>query len=152
MTQQHYLACVRGDEHLEPHFVRLLRDHWLAECGSADAGPATLAIQRALADASPGRVPAALRDYRLLLFGVDDLIRSEAELDVATLDELRAPTLGPLPPKDRGAALAAEQAALRKTFLTMGLVNAAFVYSMRGLGPTAPATLAGIVSALSART
>jgi hypothetical protein len=47
--------------------------------------------------------------------------------------------------------VAAQVAAHRKTFLTVGIVNAAFVYAMRTLGPTAPSMLAGVVSALSAR-
>ena len=32
-----------------------------------------------------------------------------------------------------------------------GIVNAAFVYAMRSLGPSAPAMLAGVVSALTSR-
>lgn len=148
VTQQHYLACVRGDESLEPHFVRLLKDHWTVECGATRTCSTALGIQEALARALPGRVPAALRDYRLLVFSCDDVLRRQAELDVVTLEEARGE---PLHPSDRLAVLVAQIAAHRKTFLTVGIVNAAFVYAMRSLGPTAPAMLAGVVSALSAR-
>lgn len=148
VTQQHYLACVRGAETLEPHFVRLLKHHWGVECGGTRKLNSALAIQEALGRALPGRVPAALRDYRLLVFSCDDVLRRQAELDVATLEEARGK---PLAPSDRTSVLAAEVAAHRKTFLTVGIVNAAFVYAMRSLGPTAPSMLAGVVSALSSR-
>jgi hypothetical protein len=148
VTQQHYLACVRGDEALEPHFVRLLKDHWTVECGASRTSSTALAIQEALGKALPGRTPAALRDYRLLVFGCDDVLRRQAELDVATLEDARGKPLGVA---ERTSVLASQVAAHRKTFLTVGIVNAAFVYAMRSLGPSAPAMLAGVVSALSAR-
>ncbi len=149
VTQQHYLACVRGDERLEPHFVRFLKQHWAVECGaSAKHSAAIVDIQHALAKATPGRVAPALRDYRLLVFAVDDVIQQQAALDIATLEEMRG---APLAEDARKAITTAEVAAHRKTFLTVGIVNAAFVYAMRSLGPTAPAMLAGVVSALAAR-
>ena len=166
VTQQHYLACVRGDETLEPAFVRVLKDHWTTECGQrgvpahglAAGAPASerserrpspsLAIQQALAAALPGRVPAALRDYRRIIFTLDDVLRRQSELDVQTLEAARKQ---PLSTGDREAVLTAQVAAHRKTFITFGIVNAAFVYAMTGLGPAAPAMLAGVVSALSTR-
>jgi len=148
VTQQHYLACVRGGESLEPSFVRLLKQHWSVECEkSGKCGPA-LAIQEGLAQALPGRIPAALRDYRLLVFSCDDVLRRQAELDVATLEDARG---APLATSIRAGIVAAQVAAHRKTFLTVGIVNASFVYAMRALGPTAPSMLAGVVSALSSR-
>lgn len=148
VTQQHYLACVRGDESLEPHFVRLLKEHWCVECGAAKTCGSAVAIQRALAAVLPGRVHAALRDYRLAVFSCDDVLRRQAELDVLTLGDARG---RPLAPGESEAVVAAQVAAHRKTFLTVGIVNAAFVYAMRTLGPTAPSMLAGVVSALSSR-
>ncbi len=148
VTQQHYLACVRGDESLEPSFVQVLKEHWAMECGRASTASSALAIQRALAEAPPGRVPSALRDYRRIVFSCDDVLRRQSELDVATLEVARG---APLPPSDREVILAAQFAAHRKTFITVAIVNAAFVYAIRSLGPSAPAMLAGIVSALSSR-
>jgi hypothetical protein len=148
VTQQHYLACVRGDERLEPHFVRLLRSHWEVECGLERTAGSVAALQRALARALPGRVPAVLRDYRLLVFVCDDVLRRQAVLDVDALGDARG---APLVGEQRANVLSAETVAHRKTFLTVGIVNVAFVYAMRSLGPTAPAVLAGIVAALSSR-
>ena len=148
VTQQHFLACVRGDENLEPHFVRLLKEHWDIECGAPKTHGAVLDIQHALGEALPGRVPSALRDYRLLVFSCDDVLRRQTELDVATLEDARG---RPLAPEDRARLLRALVAAHRETFLTDGIVNAAFVYAMRSLGPTAPSMLAGVVAALSTR-
>lgn len=148
VTQQHYLACVRGDEGLEPRFVRLLKDHWAVECGSSKTCASTLEIQRALASALPGRIPAALRDYRLLVFTCDDVLTRQANLDVETLELARGANLGGA---ERKSVRDCQIAAHRKTFLTVGIVNAAFVYAMRSLGPSAPAMLAGVVSALATR-
>lgn len=148
VTQQHYLACVRGDESLEPSFVRLLKDHWCVECGQSRTCGSALAIQQGLAQALPGRIPSALRDYRLLVFSCDDVLRRQAELDVKTLEDVRGK---PLSPSQTTAIVAAQVAAHRKTFLTVGIVNAAFVYAIRSLGPTAPSMLAGVVSALASR-
>jgi hypothetical protein len=148
VTQQHYLACVRGDESLEPHFVRLLKTHWNVECGAARARLSSLAIQEGLAHALPGRIPSALRDYRLLVFACDDVLRRQAVLDVVTLEAARHEPLGrAIQPIVTGSQVRA----MRKTFLTTGIANTAFVYAMRTLGPTAPAMLAGVVSALTSR-
>jgi hypothetical protein len=148
VTQQHYLASVRGDESLEPTFVKVLKDHWAMECGRTRGGSSTLAIQQALDKALPGRIPAALRDYRRIMFTSDDVLRRQSELDVETLEAACAAQLAPA---DRQSVLEAQFAAFRKTFITFGIVNAAFVYAMRTLGPTAPAMLAGVVTALSSR-
>jgi len=149
VTQQHYLACVRGDQSLEPHFVRVLKDHWSVECGGGSrTDSAALDIQKALGRALAGRIPSALRDYRLLVFSCDDVLRRQADLDIQTLEDLRG---APLSPAVRPAIATAQVAAHRKTFLTVGIVNAAFVYAMRTLGPTAPSMLAGVVTALSSR-
>ncbi|MBX3206334.1 MAG: hypothetical protein KF764_14775, partial [Labilithrix sp.] len=148
VTQQHYLACVRGDESLEPSFVKVLKEHWTMECGRTRGASSALQIQHALAAALPGRVPAALRDYRRIVFTIDDVLRRQAALDVETLEVVRDARLSST---ERGVVLDAQFAAFRKTFITFGIVNAAFVYAMRSLGPTAPATLAGVVSALSSR-
>jgi hypothetical protein len=148
VTQQHYLACVRGHESLEPSFVKVLKDHWTMECGHTRSASSALLVQQALAAALPGRVPAALRDYRRIMFTSDDVLRRQSELDVQTLESVRAARLSPA---DRESVQSAQFAALRKTFITYGIVNAAFVYAMRTLGPTAPSMLAGVVSALSSR-
>ncbi len=149
VTQQHYLACVRGDETLEPTFVRLLKEHWNLECGGDRPCGAVVAIQTMLMKTLPGRIPPALRDYRLLVFTIDDVLRRQAELDVATLEDVRG---APLTSSARKAAFDTEVAAHRKTFLTVGIVNAAFVYAMRSLGPAAPSMLAGVVASLATRT
>jgi hypothetical protein len=148
VTQQHYLACVRGAEPLEPHFVRLLKEHWTVECGQAQTCGSVIEIQQALSKATPGRVGPALRDYRLIVFACDDVLGRQAALDVATLEDLRGAALDS---SARETVLVAQRTAHRKTFLTVGIVNAAFVYAMRCLGPTAPSVLAGVVSALAAR-
>jgi hypothetical protein len=149
VTQQHYLACIRGDEALEPRFVQLLKKHWTVECGAPHTScTSSLSIQHALSQATPGRIPSALRDYRVLVFTCDDVLTRQTDLDVRTLENARA---APYVPLVRGAVSDAQLAAHRKTFLTVGIVNAAFVYAMRSLGPSAPAMLAGVVSALSAR-
>jgi hypothetical protein len=151
VTQQHYLACVRGDEGLEPTFVSVLKAHWTMECGRATDGSSrassTQAIQQSLAAALPGRVPAALRDYKRIVFACDDVLRRQSDLDVATLEEVR----GPLGGAARAILLEAQVAAHRKTFITFGIVNAAFVYAIQALGPAASSMLAGMVSSLSSR-
>jgi hypothetical protein len=73
----------------------------------------------------------------------------QADLDVTTLEAVVG---APLTPVTRKQAVFVETAAHRKTFLTVGIVNAAFIYAMRALGPASPALLAGIVAALSTRT
>lgn len=148
VTQQHYLACVRGHDALEPGFVKLLKDHWNLECGGERTCGSVVEIQAALSRALPGRIPSALRDYKIFVFAIDDVLRRQADLDVATLEDLRGQ---PFPSATRKAIVDAEVAAHRKTFLTVGIVNAAFVYAMRSLGPTAPSMLAGVVASLSSR-
>ncbi len=149
VTQQHYLACVRGDEPLDPTFVRLLKDHWNLECGGERTCSSVVAIQTELAKALPGRIPSALRDYKQLVFAIDDVLRRQAELDVQTLEQARGSAFASAL---RRTVVDVEVAAHRKTFLTVGIVNAAFVYAMRTLGPAAPSMLAGVVASLSSRT
>ncbi len=148
VTQQHYLACVRGDDNLEPRFVRLLRDHWRLDCGETNGCRSSFELSQALTRAPAGRIPSALRDYKTLVFTCDDVLSRQAELDVASLELAERRTI---PSAERVPLVKGQAAAHRKTFLTVGIVNAAFVYAMRSLGPAAPATLAGIVSGLAAR-
>lgn len=148
VTQQHYLACVRGKRSLEPSFVKVLKDHFSTECRDQQSPSSARAIEQALGVALPGRVPAALRDYRRIVFACDDVLRRQSELDVATLEDARGSSLSIA---DRPGVLTAQLASLRRTFLTFGIVNTAFVYAMRNLGPTAPAMLANVVTALSVR-
>lgn len=148
VTQPHYLACVQGDESLDASFVKVLKEHWESECGRSGSANGVAAIQRALVAALPGRAPAALRDYRRIVFAIDDVLHRQSARDVETFEALRG---GPLSPSGREELLAAHRAALRKTFLTFGIVNTAFIYSMRSLGPSAPDQLAALVTALSAR-
>ena len=146
VTQQHYLACVRGDESLEPQFVRLLKDHWTLECGRERHCSSAREIQDELARATPEQVSTGLRDYRVLVFACDDVLKRQADLDVKTLEKVRGSAL-----PDRRTVVLAQIAAHRKTFLTVGIVNAAFVYAMRALGPAASSMLAGVVHALGTR-
>ena len=124
--------------------MALLKGHWAVECGGTDRCRSLGALQRELARAPAGSVSEVLRDYRRLVCVCDDVLGRQAALDVATLSR-----------RDLGGgapALEAQRAAYRKTFLTMGIVNASFVYALRCLGPTAPAALAGVVASLSGRT
>lgn len=149
VTQQHYLACVRGDQALDPSFVRLLREHWVLECGGARSCNSLVEIQAKLAGILPGRIPSTLRDYKRMILAIEDVLERQGALDVETLEDARGAALGS--GGMRKAILALEVGSHRKTFLTMGIVNAAFVYAMRSLGPTAPAMLAGVVVSLSSR-
>lgn len=149
VTQQHYLAALRNDPPLEPHFVDILKSHWNVECGASERERGLVrAFEQVLADAPPSRAVPALRDYRLVLFAADDALYKQAVLDAAALEAMRGAAL---PEADRARVIHVEREAHRKTFLTVGVVNAAFVYAMRSLGPSAPATLAGVVSALASR-
>jgi hypothetical protein len=148
VTQQHYLACLRGDEGLEPQFVRVLKEHWAIECGVTNRCGSVLALQKVLGATPAENVPSGLADYRRLVFTCDDVVQRQAELDVVTFEQSSDRAFSA---HEQAAIASAQKAAHRKTFLTIGIVNAAFVYAMRTLGPTAPAMLAGIVAALSVR-
>ena len=88
----------------------------------AQSGPVA-SIQRALANVARGHIQEPLVDYRLLVFACDDLLRQQAELDVATLEDARGHAFAP---SERSPIVGVQIGAHRKAFLSAGIVNASF--------------------------
>ena len=149
VTQQHYLACVRGDESLEPHFVRLLKDHWSRRVRRRrELDGSALAIQQALgagaARARPVGAPR-LSAARLLVRR-----RPRAGRRSSTSRRSRTRRGAPLLRADRDAVVArAGRGASQDVPHGRHRQRRVRLCDAERSGPTAPAMLAGVVSALS---
>lgn len=132
MTQEHWLACVRDDEAIEPAFKQLLRFHWLEEARHARLD--ALLVERLASGADPAERERGLDDYLAIVALIDEALAAQVQLDRRSferatgrrLDEARA---------DEFCRL--QHAAQRQTFLASGMLHPRFVAALAGMGPGA---------------
>jgi hypothetical protein len=140
MTQEHWLACVRDDEAIEPAFKQLLRFHWLEEARHARLD--ALLVERLASGADPAERERGLDDYLAIVVLIDEALAAQVQLDRRSferatgrrLDEARADELCRL-----------QHAAQRQTFLASGMRHPRFVAALAGMGPGAIARVQSAV-------
>lgn len=128
MTQQHYTECVRGRNELDPLFVKLLHHHWLEE--SQHARIDALELAKLVAAATPDLIDRAFADYLDLVGAFDGLLAQQAGFD---LESLVAATGRRFSEREAKQVVDVQHAAYRRTFLTFGMRNRAFVDMVKSL-------------------
>jgi hypothetical protein len=140
-TQLHYLTCFRDDETLDPFTRHIFKAHWLEE--SQHARMDHLETLRAFEGMSEAEKDLAMGDLIDLVGAVDNLVRTQAELDVENLERYLGRTLGK---GERQEVLGAVVAAKRYTFIESGVTHPNF-QELFGMVAT-PAQQARVQSAL----
>lgn len=143
MTQQHWIACVRSDESLEPAFKKLLRYHWMEEAQHARLD--TLLVAELCAESSPRVRSDAVSDYLAIVALLDGALAEQATLDLATLERASQRALDAV---QRTTFQREQHAAMRRTFLVAGMTHPKFVASLARLSSNAVARVSDAVHGL----
>lgn len=116
MTQQHYLAMVKGDTSLEPSFARLLHQHWLEECQHARIDG--WIVESVAAGSSSEERADGFGDYVRLLEFFSGGLDQQVELDLEALERVTSRRLSE---PERSRFRDVQRKAQQRTFLSSGL-------------------------------
>lgn len=124
MTQHHYTDIFRSSEEresLDPIFVQIFKSHWIEE--SQHVRLDELEISRTVEQTDENAREAAIDQLLEIGGAFDGLLKSQVELDVASLERLAGRRL---PDADRTTVQVAQHRAYRYTFLVSALRNQKF--------------------------
>lgn len=137
MTQRHYVESVRTDGSLEPAFATLLEQHFVEEAQHAylDA----LVVHELAAERDASGIARGVDAYLEIVGMVDGLLDAQREMDLESLSRAIGRTLGG---DERAEIAAAQQRALRFTFLGSGMTHPRFVATLEAIAPHEAARVA----------
>lgn len=144
MTLAHYVEAIREDLSLDMLFVRLMHLHWLEE--SQHARIDALELDKLLRRTRPEQIEQGLADYLNLIEAFDGLLRTQAEMDVRSLEGASGRALGE---KQRTAVARSQHAGYRRTFLVLGMTNPTFLGHLRRVWPDGVARVREAAAALA---
>jgi hypothetical protein len=142
MTQRHYVESVHDAGDLDPQFKSLLRHHWMEEAQHAKLD--TLVIEAMAQACSERDLRAGLEDYAKIGAFLDGGLMQQVEFDVASLERASG---RPLRPAVRTALVAAQQQAMRWTFLGSGMTHPRFLETVEAIAPGARAQVEAMAPA-----
>jgi len=132
MTQRHYVESVRDDGELDAQFKSLLRHHWMEEAQHAKLD--TLMIEALVAAGSDRDLEAGLADYGKIGALLDAGLVQQVEFDVDSFERACGRRLGAA---ERERVMAAQQRAMRWTFLGSGMSHPRFLETVERIKPAA---------------
>ncbi|MEX2615549.1 MAG: hypothetical protein WD767_05595 [Alphaproteobacteria bacterium] len=132
MTQRHYTGSVREDRDIDPLFSSLLRHHWMEEAQHARLD--TLMVESLAEVHSAAEIAEGIDAYLAIGGMIDDGLKQQAEFDV---DALTRATGRHFDTAERDRLLAAQQRALRWTFIGSGMTHPNFLATVERLDPPA---------------
>jgi hypothetical protein len=118
MTQRHYVESVRDRDDLDPHFVSLLKHHWMEEAQHAKLD--TLMVEALVQSCSAAEIDQAFDDYLAIGALIDGALTKQVELD---LDALTRATGWRPSQQEYEQAFAVQQRANRWTYLGSGMTH-----------------------------
>jgi hypothetical protein len=145
LTQEHYLASVRGDISIDTRFAGLLKHHWQEEAQHAKLD--TLLIQELAAEASPQEIERAFDDYLSIAALLDGGLAAQVDLDIDALERHRGRRFDPA---DRAGLVAQQTRSYRRTFLVQGARHPSFVATLEQLSLDGAARVASVAARLDA--
>jgi hypothetical protein len=143
MTQQHWVASVRGDERIDPAFSELLRVHWMEEAQHARLD--AIVVTELAARSTAAEIDGALDAFAGLIELLDGALRDQVALDLDAFERADARRLSPA---ERDAFVRTQHASQRRVFLLDGLRHPAFLRTAHELSPRAPGRIAAIADRL----
>ena len=121
MTQQHYVECIKDNDHIDPFFAKLLKFHWLDEAQHAKLD--ALELEKLVALASREEIEQGIDEYLAILEAFDGLLKQQVEMDVKSLEGITKRTFSAEELEEiREAVLLS----YRKTFIVYGMTNPGF--------------------------
>jgi hypothetical protein len=133
MTQRHFLDSVRSNPHelLEPKFCSLLKHHWQEE--SQHARLDTLMVQDLAQKLDSAAIESAIDDYIAIVEYLNEGLKTQVQLDIASLE---IPIARTLTPTERDEIRQIQELSYQKAFLISGMTHPNFVQSVQELSTT----------------
>jgi hypothetical protein len=147
-TQHHYTEMFRPGEEkerLDPGFLRIFKAHWLEEAQHAKLD--NLETERLAKSVSAAERDKAIDEVLELGGAFDGLLKSQAELDIASLERACGRTFTAA---EKAEILARQHRAYRYTFLVSGLTHKSVIDLVGTVSAQGPAKFAAAATALSA--
>lgn len=136
VTQWYYSECVRRDNGTEPLVKRVLEYHWFEEFQHAKID--TLELVRETATTSDGAIDGAIYDYLQIAESIGDLVATQADLDVRTLEVAIDRRFDA---DDFERLRASRAAAYGSMFVVSGMLNPHFLEVVHRVFPEGPAII-----------
>jgi hypothetical protein len=132
MTQRHYVDSVKDDQDLDPLFKSLLKHHWMEEAQHAKLD--TLMVEALAETCDEAEIDRAVEDYIAIGGLLDGGLVQQVEFDLESLTRATGRHFGQ---SEREAVIAAQQQAVRWTFLGSGMTHENFLKTLESLTPGA---------------
>jgi hypothetical protein len=132
ITLRHYIEGVRDNNHLDPQFKSLLKNHWLEE--SQHTKLDTLVVEEVVAKATAQEIDQAFKEYGEIGAFLDQGIQQQAEFDVESF--VRA-TGRNLSKAERQQMTDAVLKGMRWTYLGTGMTHPNFLATVESIKPEA---------------
>lgn len=146
MTQQHFLDSVRNHqgEPLDPQFCSLLKHHWQEEAQHARLD--TLMVQDLAQTLNAAAIEAAIADYIAIIQYLNDGLKAQVNLDLASLEQVICRTLAAT---ERDEIWQIQELSYQKAFLRSGMTHPNFVQSVQALSASGYARIVALATAFS---
>lgn len=130
MTQQHYLASVRGNygENLDPQFCSLLRHHWLEEAQHAVLD--TLMVEQLVQSLAADEIQAGIDDFFAILEFLHGGLMAQVQLDIASLERATGQVYADA---IKQSIEAVQTKAYEWTFIASGLIHPNFLRTIHSV-------------------
>ena len=146
MTQRHFLDSVPcyQQEPIDPQFYSLLKHHWQEEAQHARLD--TLMVQDLAQKLNSSAIEAAIDDYIAIIQYLNEGLKVQVQLDIASLE---TPIARTLTTTERDEIRQVQEFSYQKAFLVSGMTHPNFVQSVQKLSPTRYARIAAIANSFS---
>jgi hypothetical protein len=133
MTQRHFLDSVHSNQHepLDPQFCSLLKHHWQEEAQHARLD--TLMVQDLAQKLDSAAIESAIDDYIAIVQYLNEGLKTQVQLDIASLE---IPIARTLTPTQRHEIQQIQEFSYQKGFLISGMTHPNFVQTVQELSTT----------------
>ncbi len=132
ITLRHYIEGVRDNNHLDPQFKSLLKNHWLEE--SQHTKLDTLVVEEVVANATAQEIDQAFKEYGYIGAFLDQGIQQQAEFDVESFARATGRNLFKA---ERQQMTDAVLKGMRWTYLGTGMTHPNFLATVESIKPAA---------------
>jgi hypothetical protein len=132
MTQYHYLESVRDNyqDHLDPQFCSLLKNHWLEEAQHAHLD--TLMVQKLVNTLDVASIEAGVDDFFKIIEFLNDGLMAQVQLDIESLSRVTKRTFNQTEIEEIKSI---QEKSYQWTFIASGITHRNFIRTFNEVSP-----------------
>ncbi len=133
MTQYHYLESVRDNyqDHLDPQFCSLLKNHWLEEAQHAHLD--TLMVQQLVNSLAPTSIEAGVEDFFKIIDFLNGGLMAQVQLDLESLSRVTGRIFSESEIREIKSV---QEKSYQWTFIVSGITHGNFTHTFNEISPT----------------